>query len=316
VQLDTGTEKRVHHWVRGCAFEFNGMPTLVHLKVLPLGSYNMLLGMDWLYLHKTKVDCYEKSIECLDDNGEHKILQGKKKVTSIVMLIVMQENNSHKKGFLLFAVHVSSDKCKDVEDEKLLKRYSVLQQFWDVFPAYILEFLPHREVDFSIDLIPGATRTSKAPYRMSSPKIVELKLQLKEVLDKGYVRPSVSSCGALVLFIKKKDGTLTFCIDYRKLNKVIIKNMYPLSRINDLFNQLKGKTMFSKIDLRSGYHHVCIKDEDIYKNSFQTRYGDYEFVVGPFGLTNSQATFMCFMNSVFCLYLDKFVIVFIDDILI
>ena len=119
-----------------------------------------------------------------------------------------------------------------------------------------------------------------------------------------------------MLFVKKKDGTLRLCIDYKQLNKVTIKNMYPLLRIDDLFNQLKGETMFSKINLRLGYHHVHIKEEDIFKISFRTRYGHYEFVLVPFGLTNAPTTFMFFVNSVLCPYLDKFVIVFIDDILV
>jgi hypothetical protein len=151
---------------------------------------------------------------------------------------------------------------------------------------------------------------------MSTPELVELKVQLKEMLDKGYIRPSVSPWGAPTLFVKKKDGTLHLCIDYKQLNKMTIKNKYPLPRIDDLFDQLRGATIFSKIDLRSGYHQVRIKDEDIHKTTFRTRYGHYEFVVVPFGLTNAPTTFMCLMNSVLNKYLDKFVLVFVDDILV
>ena len=122
--------------------------------------------------------------------------------------------------------------------------------------------------------------------------------------------------GAPIIFVKKKDGTLQLCIDYRQLNKMTIKNIYLLSRIDDLFDQLRGATVFSKIDLRSGYHQVRIKDEDIFKTTFRTRYGHYEFVVIPFGLTNAPFVFMCLMNNVMHKSLDKFVVVFIDDILI
>ena len=126
VQLDIGTKKRVHHWVRVCSFQLNVMPTSTHLNALPLGSYNTFLGMDCLYLHKTRVDCYDKVIECLDDNGEHMILQGKKKATSVRMVTTIQEKCSHRKGCVLFVVHISSDKCKDVEDVEVMKRYSIL----------------------------------------------------------------------------------------------------------------------------------------------------------------------------------------------
>ena len=143
-----------------------------------------------------------------------------------------------------------------------------------------------------------------------------MQLQLEELLKKGYIHPSVSSWGALVLFLKKKDGTLRLCIDFRQLNKVTVKNKYPLPRIDDLFDQLKDAKIFSKIDLRSGYHQVRIKDEDIGKTAFRTRYGHYEFTVVPFGLTNAPTVFMCLMNGVFRDYLDKFVIVFLDDILV
>jgi hypothetical protein len=157
---------------------------------------------------------------------------------------------------------------------------------------------------------------SRTPYRMSTPELVEIKLQLKEMWDKGYIHPGVSPWGAPTLFVKKKDGTLRLCIDYRQLNKMTIKNKYPLPMIDDLFDQLRGATIFSKIDLRSRYHQVRIKDEDIHKTTFRTRYGHYEFVVVSFGLTNAPTTFMCLMNNIFINFLDRFVVVFIDDILI
>jgi len=151
---------------------------------------------------------------------------------------------------------------------------------------------------------------------MSVPELKELKMQLQELLDKNYIFPSVSPWGAPVLFVKKKDGTLRTCIDYRQMNKLTIKNKYPLPRIDELFDQVKGATVLSKIDLHSGYNQIRIKEEDIAKTAFRTRYGHYEFVVLPFGLTNAPATFMCLMNIVFHQFLDKFVLIFIDDILI
>lgn len=167
-----------------------------------------------------------------------------------------------------------------------------------------------------IDLIPGTGPISIAPYRMTPAELKELKLQLQELLDKGFVKLSMSPWGAPVLFVKKKDGIMRLCIDYRQLNKVTIKNKYPLPRIDDLFDQLQGATVFSKIDLRSGYHQLKVRAKDIPKTAYRTRYGHYKFLVMSFGLTNAPTAFMDLMNWVFKPFLDHFVIVFIDDILV
>ena len=141
--------------------------------------------------------------------------------------------------------------------------------------------------------------TSIIPYRMDPLELKELKLQLRELLEKGFIRPSVSPWGVLVLFVKKKDGTLRLCVDYRQLKKMTVKKKYPLPRIDDLFDQLKGASVFSKIDLRSGYHQLRIKDTYVNKTTFKTRYGHYEFLVLPFGLTNAPVAFMDLMNRIF-----------------
>lgn len=173
-----------------------------------------------------------------------------------------------------------------------------------------------REIEFVIDLVPRTAPISEAPCRMAPVKMKELMIQLQEFLDKKFIRPSVSPWGGMVLFVKKKDGSLRLCIDYRELNKVTIKNKYLLPRIHDLFDQLNGANYFSKTDLRSGYHQLKVREEDVPKTVFWTRYGHYEFLVMPFGLTNAPAAFMDLMNMVFKNFLDKFVVVFIDDILI
>ncbi|GJV10246.1 putative reverse transcriptase domain-containing protein [Tanacetum coccineum] len=165
-------------------------------------------------------------------------------------------------------------------------------------------------------ILPGAAPVARAPYRLAPSEMKELSEQLKELLEKGFIRPSSSPWGAPVLFVKKKDGSFRMCIDYRKLNKLTVKNRYPLLRIDDLFDQLQGSSVYSKIDLRSGYHQLRIREEDIPITAFRMRYGHYEFQVIPFGLTNAPAVFMDLMNRVCKPYLDKFVIVFIDDILI
>ena len=197
-----------------------------------------------------------------------------------------------------------------------LQQIPVVGEFLDLFPEELPGLPPEREVEFSIELLPGTSPISRAPYRMEPTELRELKAQLQDLIDKGFIRPSTSPWGAPVLFVKKKDGTLRLCVDYRQLNKATVKNKYPLPRIDDLFDQLQGTEYFSKIDLQSGYHQLRIKRGDTLKTAFRTRYGHYEFQVLPFGFTNAPAAFMDLMNRVFRPYLDRFVIVFIDDILI
>ncbi|XP_058217483.1 uncharacterized protein LOC131328567 [Rhododendron vialii] len=192
----------------------------------------------------------------------------------------------------------------------------VVCDFPDVFPEELPGLPPEREIEFTIDLLPGTAPISVPPYRFAPAELRELKTQLQELENLGFIRPSTSPWGAPALFAKKKDGSLRLCIDYRKLNRVTIKNKYPMPRIDDLFDQLRGAICFSKIDLRSGYHQLRVRREDIPKTAFRTRYGHYEFVVMPFGLTNAPATFMDLMNRIFRAYLDRFVVVFVDDILI
>jgi hypothetical protein len=193
---------------------------------------------------------------------------------------------------------------------------SIVRDFPDVFPYDLPGIPPTRQVEFQIELIPGAAPVAPVPYRLAPTELEELSKQLAELAEKGFIRPSSSPWGAPVLFVKKKDGSFRMCIDYRELNKLTVKNRYPLPRIDDLFDQLQGSSVYSKINLRSGYHQLRVREEDIPKTAFRTRYGHYEFQVMPFGLTNSPAVFMDLMNRVCKPYLDKFVIVFIDDILI
>ncbi|KAL0545085.1 hypothetical protein IC582_020226 [Cucumis melo] len=202
------------------------------------------------------------------------------------------------------------------ESEVFLSSKPMVRKYPDVFPDELSGLPPPREIDFAIELEPGIASISRAPYRMAPAEMKELKVQLQELMDKGFIRPSVSPWGVPVLFVKKKDGSMRLCIDYKELNKVTVKNRYPLPRIDDLFDQLQGATVFSKIDLRSCYHQLKIRDGDIPKTAFRSRYGHYEFIVMSFGLTNAPAVFMDLMNRVFKDFLDSFVIVFIDDILI
>ena len=228
------------------------------------------------------------------------------------VISAMQARRLLRKGCEAFLAMVLDSKRGQIELENIL----VVKDFPDVFPEELPGISPVREVELSIKILLGTSPTSRAPYRMAPTELKELKIQLQELLDKGFIRPSVSPWGAPVLFVKKKDGTLRMCIDYRQINKVTVKNKYPLPRIEDLFDQLKGAGVFSKIDLRSGYYQLRVKDVDVPKTAFRTRYGHYEFLVMPFGLTNAPAAFMDLMNKVFRPYLDQFVVVFIDDILV
>ncbi|GJT06321.1 putative nucleotidyltransferase, ribonuclease H [Tanacetum coccineum] len=197
-----------------------------------------------------------------------------------------------------------------------LEDIPVVLEFPSVFPKDLLGLPPSHEVEFCIDLIPGTVPVAKSPYRLTPMEMQELSNQLKELQEKGFIRPSSSPWGTPVLFVKKKDGSFHMCIDYRELNKLTIKNRYPLPRIDELFDQLQGSWYFSKIDIRSGYHQLRVREEDIPKTAFRMRYEHFEFTVMPFGLTNAPAVFMDLMNLVCRPYLDKFVIVFIYDILI
>eukprot|EP00253_Pinus_taeda_P015904 PITA_15904 len=314
VQLATGAKRKVTSKINNCSFTIVDQPITADLNILPLGSYDILIGMDWLEKHWSLVDCKTKIIYYRDQQGNSKEVQGIKRPVQVRPITANQLVKCIRKGYQVYAIQVGFANSKDKTAS--LNNIPVIQEFSDVFPEEIPGLPPRRDIDFTIELVPGSTPVSRAPYRMSIPELTELKMQLQELLEKNYIRPSVSPWGAPVLFVKKKEGTLRMCIDYRQLNKLTIKNKYPLPRIDELFDQVKGATVFSKIDLRSGYHQIRIKDEDIAKTAFRTRYGHYEFVVLPFGLTNAPATFMCIMNGIFHPYLDQFVLIFIDDILI
>ncbi|GJY33071.1 putative reverse transcriptase domain-containing protein [Tanacetum coccineum] len=249
-------------------------------------------GMDWLSNQKVVIVCHEKIVRIPVEGGKVLYVQGERNVRKTKTLMSTKAN------------------------EPTLSDIPIVRDFEDVFLDDLSGLPPQRQVEFRIDLIPGATPVAKSPYRLAPSEMQELSEQLQELQDKGFIWPSHSPWGAPVLFVKKKDGSFCMCIDYRELNKLTIKNCYPLLRINDLFDQLQGARYFSKIDLRSGYHQLRVHDDDILKTAFRTRYGHFKFMVMPFGLTNAPAVFMDLMNRVCKPYMDKFVIVFIYDILI
>ncbi|KAL0537104.1 hypothetical protein IC582_026074 [Cucumis melo] len=298
--------------VKACQIEIAGHVIEVTLLVLDMLDFDVILGMDWLAANHASIDCSRKEVtfNFLSMASFKFKGGGSRSLPQVISAIRASKLLSQSTWGILASVVDTREVDVSLSSEPVVRDYP------DVFPEELPGLPPHREVEFAIELEPGTVPISRAPYRMAPAELKELKVQLQELLDKGFIRSSVSPWGAPVLFVKKKDGSMRLCIDYRELNKVTVKNRYPLPRIDDLFDQLQGATVFFKIDLRSGYHQLRIKDGDVPKTAFRSRYGHYEFIVMSFGLTNAPAVFMDWMNRVFREFLDTFVIVFIDDILI
>ncbi|KAL5787294.1 hypothetical protein ACOSP7_004243 [Xanthoceras sorbifolium] len=269
------------------------------LMELPFHEFDVILSMDWLTRHKVVIDCELKRVTLRTVDGAEITMVGERRDFLSNVISATVACKLIRKGCEAYLAQVVDSRKVNAEIQNIPTVYD----FADVFPEELPGLPPQREVEFVIDVVLGTSPVSIAPYRMAPVELKELKIQLQELLDKGFIRPSVSPWGAPVLFVKKKDGSLRLCIDYRQLNKLTVKNKYPLPRIDDLFDQLRGACL-------------RIKDSDISKTAFRTRYRHYEFVVMPFGLTNAPAAFMDLMNRIFRPYLDQFVVVFIDDILV
>ncbi|GJU37456.1 putative reverse transcriptase domain-containing protein, partial [Tanacetum coccineum] len=319
VELADGKIIGINTIIRGCTLNFLNHPFNINLLPVELGSFDVIIGMDWLSKYHAVIDCAKKIVR-IPWGNETLIVHGDgSNQGNGTRLNIISCTKTHKyllKGHHVFLASITAKETEDRSGEKRLEDVPIVQDFPEVFPEELPGLPPTRQVEFQIDLMPGAAPVARAPYRLAPSEMKELSEQLQELSDKGFIRPSSSPWGAPVLFVKKKDGSFRMCIDYRELNKLTVKNRYPLPRIDDLFDQLQGSSVYSKIDLRSGYHQLRVREQDIPKTAFRTRYGHYEFQVMPFGLTNAPAVFMDLMNRVCKPYLDKFVIVFIDDILI
>ncbi|KAA0032107.1 DNA/RNA polymerases superfamily protein [Cucumis melo var. makuwa] len=273
----------VNEVLRNCEVLVEGISLLVDLLPLELQRLDVILGMDFLFAHYASMDCHRKEVVFRKPGFAEVVFRGMRKVVSRSLISVLKAEKLLRKGCTVFLAHIVVVQREKLKPEDV----PVVKEFLDVFLDDLSGLPPDREIEFTIELLPRTSPISHAPYRM-----------------------------APMLFVKKKDGTLRLCIDYRQLNKVTIRNKYPLPHIDDLFDQLRGAALFSKIDLRSGYHELKVRESDIAKTTFRTRYGHYEFRVMPFGLTNAPAVFMDLMNRIFHQYLYQFVIVFIDDILV
>jgi hypothetical protein len=262
----------------------------IDLIILSGPGIDDILGMSWMKWHKAVLDIVARLVHL------NSPVYGK--VTLHLHVI------SRIKASLHYVV------------EKKIEDIHVVREFPNVFPDDLSGMPPERAIKFKIELQPGTTPIAKSLYRMMPMESAELKVQLKDLLDKGYIRPSSSPWGCPALFVKKKDEVLRLCEDYRPLNAATIKNKYPLPRIDLLFDKLEGAELFSKIDLHSGYYQIKIHVEDIPNTAFSMTYGFYEYLIVSFGLTNVPTHFMYLMNFVFMLELDKSIVVSIVDILI
>ncbi|GJV99969.1 putative reverse transcriptase domain-containing protein [Tanacetum coccineum] len=319
VELADGKIVRVDTILRGCTLNFLNHPFNINLIPVELGSFDVIIGMDWLARYHAIIICDQKLVHVPFGNETLVIRGDGSSQGNETRLNIISCTKTYKyllRGCHVFLAHITTNDVEDKSEKKRLKDVPVVRDFPEVFPEDLPRIPPTRKVEFQIDLIPGAAPVAQAPYRLAPSEMKELSKQLKELSNKGFIRPSSSPWGAPVLFVKKKDGSFRMCIDYRELNKLTVKNRYPLLRIDDLFDQIQGSSVYSKIDLRSGYHQLRVREQDVLKMAFRTRYGYYKFQVMPFGLTNAPAVFMDLMNQVCKPYLDKFVIVFIDDILI
>ncbi|GJX41466.1 putative nucleotidyltransferase, ribonuclease H [Tanacetum coccineum] len=292
IEIADGKRVEVNRVICDCKLELGNSLFTIDLIPLGHGSFDVIVDMDWLSHNKAIIVCHEKMVEIPLEGGEALRVHGERALGL---------------DKTLMNANVGEPKMNEIP---------IVREFSDVFPEDLSGLPPQRQVEFRIELVAGAAPVARSPYRLAPSEMQELSGQLQELQDKGFIRPSHSPWGAPVLFVKKKDGSFHMCINYRELNKLTVNNRYLLPRIDDLFDQLQGSRCFSKIDLRSGYHQLRVHEENIPKTAFRTMYGHFEFTVMPFGLTNAPTVFMDLMNRVCKSYLDKIVIVFIDDILI
>ncbi|KAI3815765.1 hypothetical protein L1987_15446 [Smallanthus sonchifolius] len=275
VQTAVGKNSAVFQVTEDCIIEIEGHKFPSRLFLLTLGGFDIVLGMDWLAANEAQIICKRKRIHLKAPSGSPITVYGDWNCTMPNIISMIKSESYMRRGCEAYLAYVIDDRMKMNE----LKNVPVVCNFSEVFPGDLPGLPPDREIEFQIDLLPGAEPVAKAPYQLAPSEMKELMSQLEELTEKGIIRPSISPWGAPVLFVKKKDGSMRLCIDYRELNKRTVKNKYPLPRIDDLFDQLQGASWFSKIDLRSGYYQLKVREEDVPKTTFRTRYGQYKFLV-------------------------------------
>ncbi|KAI3702719.1 hypothetical protein L6452_28470 [Arctium lappa] len=257
----------------GCSIDIDGHAFPLRLYPMGMGEFDVIVGMDWLASNDANIVCNKKLIWISRPGEEEIVVYGERRDRKSCLISMIKARRCLVKGCEGFLTYVLDAK----KEKKGLESVPIVSEYPEVFPDELTTLPPDRQVEFRIDLVPGVTPIAKAPYRLAPAEMKELMVQLQELLDKGFIRPSTSPWGAPVLFVKKKDGSMRMCIDYRELNKVTVKNRYPLPRIDDLFDQLEGTSYFSKIDLRSGYHQLKVREEDVLKTAFRSSiHGSHE----------------------------------------
>jgi len=295
VRMADGSKQISSGQLEYAPLRMNGHHYPINFTVLPLSQYDAVIGMSWMQRYKPKIDWDKLTFEPTvlpNVNTANDVLYS--------ALTIDAEMNGVDSD-----VHPDDLDCSDI-----------YREFDDVFQDLPHTLPPKRAVDHRIEIQPGSKPPNRPTYRMSTTELAVLKKEIDDLLQRGFIRPSTSEYGAPVLFVKKKDGELRMCIDYRQLNNQTIKNKTQMPREDEMTARLVGATRFSKIDLQRAYQHVLIHPQDIKKTAFNTRYGHFEYMVMPFGLCNAPATFQTLMQSVLADFLDDFVVVFMDDILI
>ena len=342
VTLADGSQQSAMGVLKGVELHLQSYSTSLELVAIPLSGYDVILGMPWLEDANPIIDWREKTIQVRQGEQLHSISSEssvhllshveldrairRKQIDSVQVVWVREIaadstesvaalNQSSPAGSIPIKAEEQNNEKEPAEWTEA--RRQLLHEYRDVFPTDLPAGLPPtRSVDHRIELKPGSAPTNRPTHRMSPTEQDEVKKQIDQLAESGFIRPSKSPFGAPLLLVKKKDGTMRMCIDYRALNDITIKNSYPLPRIDELFDRLQGAKIFTKIDLRNGYHQIRIYSADVEKTAFRSRYGHFEFLVLPFGLTNAPATFMQLMHDIFRPLLDRSVLVFIDDILV